>query len=494
MNRSVSVPVGAFLTVAMRWSDRLIGVLSTIILARILIPEDFGIIAMASIVIGLINVFLDLGVNIVLIQNKEADQTHYDTAWTLRILQAICAAALLVALAPLAADYFHDERVTLVLRVLSINIIIGGFQNIGIVDFQKYMEFGQDFKFFFYKRIIGFIVVVSTAYLLQSYWALVIGMLATSISGVVLSYIMSAMRPKFSLVRFGEIFNMSQWILVNNIGTYLHKRLDKMLVGNRASATVLGAYSLADEIAALPSTELLAPLSRVLFPAFVKVKDDLQELKRVYLLALGVQALVGIPAGIGLALVSREVILLMLGEKWDSAIPFLAIIGYINIVAAISASGTYVMYALGKFKAIALLAWTQIALILVGVLVFVSSDNIIAIAEVRLAITFLALLVYSLIVVAEIEPLKLHNILSCIWRPLLSGAVMAYAVSFVNALGTTQLFYSLVLKVVIGFTVYLSTLLALWLVVGRPDGGEKYLLNQASDLYREQFSRRRSTS
>ena len=100
---SNSVFSGAVLTVSMRWTDRLIGLVSTLILARLLVPEDFGIIAMASIVVGLTEVLFDLGVNVALIQNKSPTKGHYDTAWTLRLLQSGVAAILVAGTAPLAA-------------------------------------------------------------------------------------------------------------------------------------------------------------------------------------------------------------------------------------------------------------------------------------------------------------------------------------------------------------------------------------------------------
>ena len=102
----------------MRWTDRSIAFVSTLILARLLVPEDFGVIAMASLVIGLADVFFELGVNVALIQNRTPSQEHYDTAWTLRIIQTTLAAIVVVIAAPLAATYFNDPRVTLVVQVL----------------------------------------------------------------------------------------------------------------------------------------------------------------------------------------------------------------------------------------------------------------------------------------------------------------------------------------------------------------------------------------
>jgi len=162
----------------MRWTDKFIGFVSTLILARLLAPEDIGIIAMASLVIGFIDVFLDLGVNIALIQNRNAAPAHFNSAWTLRLAQSATAAVLIVLASSAAATYFKDARVESVLHVMALGLIVASFENIGIVTFQKEMKFGLEFRFLFSKRIVGFLVTITAAWFLRDYWALVIGALA----------------------------------------------------------------------------------------------------------------------------------------------------------------------------------------------------------------------------------------------------------------------------------------------------------------------------
>ena len=360
--RPKSVAESALITVAMRWTDRSIAFVSTLILARLLVPEDFGVIAMASLVIGLADVFFELGVNVALIQNKTPSQEHYDTAWTLRIIQTTLAAIVVIIAAPLAATYFNDPRVTLVVQVLAVSLMLSGLENIGVVTFQKEMQFGKEFQFLFCKRIVGFIVTIAAAWFIRSYWALVIGALAGRTFGVALSFAMHPMRPRLGLKKFREIFSVSQWMLVRSIGGYFQLKLHLAIVGARESASVLGAYSLASEISALPSSELLAPINRVLFPAFVRVKHDLAELKRVVLLAQGVQTMIAMPAAIGLILVSSEAVLLLLGEKWMGAVPFVEIFALISFMSSIATSGAYVLITLGKIRLMAISSWVQVGL------------------------------------------------------------------------------------------------------------------------------------
>ena len=202
---SNSVFKGALMTVLMRWTDRLIGFISTLILARVLVPEDFGVIAMASLVVGLLDVLLDLGVNVALIQNRTPSQAHYDSAWTLRLAQAATTALLIVIASPFAGDYFNDPRVTPVLQFMALSLFVAGLENIGTITFQKEMRFDLEYRFNFSKRIVAFLVTVTSAWLLHSYWALVFGTLAGRIFGVFLSYRMVAMRPRLCTEKMREI-------------------------------------------------------------------------------------------------------------------------------------------------------------------------------------------------------------------------------------------------------------------------------------------------
>jgi O-antigen/teichoic acid export membrane protein len=417
----------------MRWADRSIAFVSTLILARLLVPEDFGLIAMASLVIGLADVFFELGVNVALIQNRTPSQEHYDTAWTLRIIRTTLAAIVVVLAAPLAATYFNDQRVTLVVQVLAVSLMLSGLENIGVVTFQKEMQFGREFQFLFCKRIVGFIATVVAAWFIRSYWAMVIGALAGRTFGVALSFAMHPMRPHLSLKKFGEIFSVSQWMLVRSIGGYLELKLHYAIVGARESASVLGAYSLGSEISALPTSELLAPVNRVLFPAFVRVKDDLVELKRVVLLAQGVQTMIAMPAAIGLILVSSEAVLLLLGEKWMSAVPFVEIFALISFLTSIATSGWYVLLTLGKIRLIAISSWVQVGLFATLSLVVFPEAGAVGLAWLYLAVVTLWLIALTVLLVRHLEGLRFAEIASSITRPLIAVSIMALCVILVSS-------------------------------------------------------------
>ncbi|HRD49367.1 MAG TPA: lipopolysaccharide biosynthesis protein [Candidatus Competibacteraceae bacterium] len=476
-----SVTYGALLTVAMRWIDRLIGLVSTLILARLLVPADFGIIAMASLVIGLADVLLDLGVNVALIQNKKATQAHYNTAWTLRLVQTLVATGIVAIIAPLASAYFKEPRVAPVIQVLALSFILSGAENIGIIAFQKEMQFSQDFRFILSKRITGFTVTMIAAWLMQSYWALVIGSLAGRIFGVILSYAMHPMRPRPSFEKFREIFAVSQWMLIRSISGYLDNNLHQMIVGRREDASIMGAYSLASEISALPTTELLAPLNRVLFPAFVKVSHNLTELKRIFLLAQGVQTLIGIPAGVGLALVANEAVLLLLGEKWHSAVPLVQIIALVNVMTAIMTSGGYILITLGKIRTIVIYSWIQVGMFATLAFLSIPHGGALQIAWLRLIVAVVGIVVFIWLLLRELKGLRLIEIFASVTRPLIGASIMAFSVVNITSIFDLQGKSLLVTQICVGAVSYSLSIMVLWRLAGCPSGAESYLFEKVAE-------------
>jgi lipopolysaccharide exporter len=469
---------GAFLAVAMRWTDRFIGLISTIILARLLLPADFGVVATAGIVIAFADVMLEMGVLVVLLQNKHPTAADYNTAWTIRLIQTSIITAVVLVGAPFAADHFNNPHLTPVIRVLALTFVFEGLENIWIVNLQKNQHYARDFQFMFTKRFTGFLITIIGAFMTQSYWAMVAGTLSGRLTGVVLSYVMHPGRPHFSLEKFKDIFSMSQWVWVRSIARYFQERLHQIVIASRESASVVGTYTLAGQIAGMPSSELLAPLNRVLFPAFVKVKDDLDELKRVFLLAQGVQALVGIPAGVGLTLVAYEAVILMLGEKWVSAVPFVEILAFISCLGAITGSGFYVLVTLGKIRVVALYAWIQVTLFAVlAYLAFPQADAL-EIAKLRLAMATFGLFTFTVFLKRELPNLKASEMLESIVRPTLATIVMAGAVHGLERALDLPLPIMLVTKILAGGAVYILAVAALWQISGRKAGAESYLLEK----------------
>ena len=221
------------------------------------------------------------------------------------------------------------------------------------------------------------------------------------------------------------------------------------------------------------------PINRVLFPAFVKVRDDLLELKRVFLLAQGVQVLVAFPASAGLALVAPELISLMLGDKWLIAVPFVQIFAVASLASAMLSSATFLMITLEHVKALALFTWMQVGLFATLVFWFFPGAGALQIAWLRLLVSGASDILFVALLLRLFAPLRLVDLLRGLVRPLLAVAAMVLTLTAfdMGGLASTSATVALLGKTLLGAAVYSSAVIALWWMSGRPDGAESFLLS-----------------
>lgn len=484
-----SIVKGAILTVTMRWCNRLISIVSTLILARLLSPADFGIVALAFMVLAFVQVFLEFGISIQLVRNVDATDEHFHSAWTLQILQTSLVALILVVGAEAAAGYFKDERLTPVLWVLGFNVFLGGLQNIGVVQFQRQMQFGLELRFMVINRLATFVFVVLGAWLMTNYWAMIIGGTLGGLFTVVHSYIAHPMRPRWSTSKLREMFAVSQWLLLRNIGHYADQNLHKLLVGRRTDTTTMGSYALAADVAGMPSSELLQPINRVLFPAFASAKNKPQELQRLFLLAQSLQVLVAVPAGVAVALMAPEIITLMFGDKWLSAAPFLQALALAAVVEAVATSAGYVNLTVGRFKALTAVIWAQVLVFVVFAFSMGSGANAQDIAELRVGALGVGLLLQFAFVMRSLPGLRLSLIAAGVWRPLLACTLLGWGTLQLQTAAAQGTVLLALQKGALWATLYPCLVWLMWRASGRPPGAEQYIVEKLVGVWQ----RRRTT-
>ena len=337
---------GASWMVLMRFAERGLGLISTIILARLLLPADFGLIAMAMSIIAILELLSEFGFDWALIQNQSAERRHYDTAWTFNLLFGLSVASLLVLIAQLAAQFYNESRLEIVIYALALGTVIRGIENIGVVDFRKHMEFNREFYFLFGKKLITFCVTVPAAFMLRNYWALVIGSLVGRLAGVALSYLMHAYRPRLSLAARHELFHFSKWLFINNILTFARIRSADFVIGRITGTQSLGLFSVAYELANLPTSELIAPINRAVFSGYAKMSGELAVLSRGFLNVMSVIALFALPAGAGVAATADLIVGVFLGENWLAAVPLIQLLAVFGIMSAMQTNTAYVYLSL----------------------------------------------------------------------------------------------------------------------------------------------------
>ena len=475
----------AIIVVSLRWIDRLIGFISTLILARLLMPEDFGLIAMASIVIGLAEAMLDVGVNVFLIQARNPTSAHYNTGWTVRILQGFLLFLLLSSLSPFVAQYFGDERVQLVLIGLAFAGWVATFENVGVVNFQRDMRFSQEFRYLFTRRIFGFFVTIGLAVVLRSYFALVIGTITMRLFGVALSFWMHPMRPRLSLEKLSEMMGVSIFLMLKNIFMYVDGNFHKVVLGGGANTASMGGYTVACEVADLPSSEVLSPINRVLFPMLTRARDDIHEQLRIMNLTQGIHLLITIPVSIGLCLLADETVRILLGEKWIFVVGALQIVAFFNITSSVISAPNYLMMANGFFKVVMWISFVQLCLFGFAFSFGpwpITMENVALIRLLCLGLgTVFGYYVFKrLVPQAQIKDLFANSV-----RPVLASIVMTLFIVFVvfDSISDRNEVFRFVVTALTGALVYGVTVILLWLLQSRPAGPEMYVFDRLKERF-----------
>ncbi len=471
---------GAVWMVAMRWAMRLIGLVSTVILARLLTPDDFGVVALALIVNGFLDVVSWTGVDLALIRDRNATREHYDTAWTIQIIQGCIYAALLVAAAPLAAAYFDEPRTAIVLYLFAFRAIVEGFQNIGVVAFRRDLNFATEFRFGLYKKLLSFSAVVILAFTLRNYLALALGMVAAALAGVIISYLMHDYRPRFCVKRMRDIWSFSQWMMISRLGRFFNEKTDQFIVGGIAGTQTMGLYHMSSELGTMPTVEVVMPLRRSLFPNFSTQLDQPDLFGRTILKVLGIIAVVAFAAGFGLSGVAVDFVPLVLGDRWLAAIPLMEWLALFGVAAGLSSSMELLLLVTNKGHLSALEAWGQLLVLAPALWYAAHHAGIVDVAMTRAGVAwlFVPLMMFLL---TRAAPVGFYQLLGVFWRPAIAALAMLTMLRVLH-IDAGFVVLSLLANVLFGAAVFIVTLLLLWRLAGRPEGVESMLVGAIAKL------------
>lgn len=471
---------GAAWLMSFKLLDKSIGLVSTLVLVRVLTPSDFGLVAMAMAVVALLELMGAFGFDSALIQRQDTQRSHFDTAWTFNVIFGVSIACLLLALAVPAAGFYKEPRLQLMLPALALGSLVTGFENIGTVAFRKELSFHLEFRYLLAKRLAGFVVTVTLALTLRSFWALIFGIVIGRMMSVLISYRLHPYRPRFSLQARADLFNFSKWLFISNLIQFLHNRSTDFILGRTVGSYGLGVYNLAAEVAAMPSTELIAPLNRAVYPAYAQLAKAREKLLARFLEVYGLISVVSFPVAVGLYCLAGLVVSLLLGPQWQDAIPIMQILGLCGLVGALQGNMYVVMSAMGQPRANTLLSGSLLVVSLPVVIYASLHFGALGAAYAHFAAAIMGF-AGIVIVFTRLTGLPKRHLASVMWRPFIASGIMALAIRTLKAMLETrwpdlvspvQLFT----LVLIGILSYGTTLILMWLALGRPHGTERVLL------------------
>jgi lipopolysaccharide exporter len=481
---------GAAWMFVMRMSVRFIGLVNTMILARLLAPEEFGLVAMAMIVVAFVDAFNDMGLDMALIRERDLPYSRYKTAWTLSVVVGAVNASLLAYAAPFVAAFYEDPRLENLIYAMALLPLINGMNNPRVADFRREMMFSKDFKHQIVSRLSAFPVAVIAAFVLQSYWALVVGMLANGVASLVVGYVMRPFLPTPSLVGWRKLLGFSIWVQIRSVGLVLASRFDQLVIGKTLDAGDVGGYRVCQEIAQMATVEAILPLGRALLPGYSALQDSEARRRRAFLMVLGGYGAIALALGGGLFCLSSEVIVLLLGAKWIEFAGVFQLLVVAAMLAAISGAGGPFLVSLGQVRTVALISWIRLGLVVAGLSAAVPlGAGLTEFASVRVLVSLvmLAVVLRACLVASGASAWEL---VAALHRPVLAMLAMGLMIEWGIPTVELNLILELVWKVFVGAVTYIVVLELLWLLGGRPDGFEKETNSRAWSLVRRSFGYR----
>ncbi len=336
----------------LRILEKALSSVKIIILARILSPNDLGLFGTALLTLSILEAFSQTGFNAALIQKKENTEQYLNSAWSMSVLRGFVIFGLLYFMAPYVASFFNSPESSKIIRILAFSVVLRGFNNIGLVYFQKELKFEKMFISSFVPTVIEFAAVVSFAFVLRNVWSLVIGQLIGAMAALVCSYLLHSFRPriKIEISKVKELFGYGKWIMWSTLIMFFVTQGDDIFVGRFFGVTALAFYQLAFRIANIPTTEIANVFSQVTFPAYSKLQDNIPRLQEAYLRVFQLVTFLSFPIGGLILVLAPEFTAIFLGEKWLAIVPVMRILVISGMIRSIANTAYTVFMAIGKPK------------------------------------------------------------------------------------------------------------------------------------------------
>mgnify|MGYP001566541157 CR=1 FL=1 len=360
---------GLFWTACLRGLLRLITIFRMAILARILSRASLGVFGIVTMVLALLEIATETGINVFLMQEKDKVDKYIDTAWVLSIIRGSLIALLIIISAPWISAFFNSPDTLSLLYLLSLAPFIRGFINPAIIIFIKELHFGREFV------LRGSLFMVeATVSLLISWWTrspigLVWGLISSAIFEVILSWVFISPRPRFtlSLVTCNLILSRGKWVMGFGLLDYLFTQSDNIVVGKLLGESSLGVYQYAYKVSTTPVSEIGDVFYRATFPIFAKMNQGGKNLKNIIIKTVITVNLLTIILGLFIWLFAYWIILVLFGPNWLDAVPILRVLAFLGIARGMAYSFNAAFMAQKQQKYVTIIILTSTVGLLISI-------------------------------------------------------------------------------------------------------------------------------
>jgi lipopolysaccharide exporter len=474
------VATGALWLVGARLATKALDLVSLLIVARLLVPADFGLFALAATVLLVLNAVTDLSLLYAIVQMREPPDAVYDTAFTLSAARGLVLCGALVSVAWPFAELYGDPRLASIILALAAVPLLRGLASPRLAFLQRQMEFRPSFYLEAAGKAAAFVASITAAVLTRNYWALVAGMIAAPIISTLLSYRLAPYRPTFALSDWKPIFAFSGWLSLSNVVNTLNWQADRLFIGGQLGTAALGHYTVGSELATLPTNAPIMPIMQALYAGFAKLSDDLERLRTAYLASQCAVMAIAMPIAITVSVFAYTIVFVAIGQEWTTSAFVIQVIAPISALQMLTGPAQSISMVRGRTDAIlrrdlAALG-LRLPLILFGIYLAGLEGAVWArIVPIRIGL--------NLMLMKSMLDLSVFRQLLAPWRSYLSGlalAVMLVTVgSHLDLLAATDIWVlpQLICVAAAGFALYAVVHLGLWSITQPANSAERKLLD-----------------
>ncbi len=451
---------GVIWTAIDSWGRQAVSLVVFFILARLLNPETFGLIALAYIFIEFAQIFLDQGFSVAIIQREDVDTEHLDTAFWITLGISVVLTVLSAACAGLAADFFKQPQLIPIIQWLSISFTFSGLSGVQQAILERQFDFKSLAMRSLLSVIIGGIVGVVMAFLNFGVWSLVGQQLSSSLVQVLVLWRLSDWRPgfKFSATHGKELFNFGINISAFNLINFFNRRADDLLIGYFLGLVALGYYSIAYKLLLVMLNVLISTTTKVALPIFSRLQGEPERLISAFYSATQFTSLIVFPVFLCVPILASEFIKVFFGEQWIQSIPVLQVLSLFGPVHLIFFYNNSVILALGKPS---WRLWIQVINTVTNVVGFalVVKFGIVAVASAYVVRGYLVLPI-SLFAINKLVKINLITYLRLYIVPLVASGVMVATILATKYLFGTYLepWMLLGISLLLGISIYVFTI------------------------------------
>jgi O-antigen/teichoic acid export membrane protein len=344
---------------------KVVYLLRLLILARILAPEDFGLLAISVIALDVLLKVTDTGMVPALIQHRSTRASDYDVAWTVGLMRAVLVTLGIVAAAPWLAATFEEPRAADLMRLLALVALLQGTMSIRLVDLHRDLRFRGLAAVAMVEALVNTVVAIALAPSL-GVWALAIAPVVAAVAQTATSYLLAPYRPRIAFERegLGSLLAYGRWIFLSGVIAVIGNALLQLVIARRFGTVELGLYFMATRLAFLPSIVSSEVVGAVAFPVFATLQDEKAQARNVIRTSLvGLAAVVG-PASLLLMALAPAIVQHVLGVQWSGAVTLIVILAAVNLVGMTGDVLGPALKGLGAPMAVAVTGATQYALLI----------------------------------------------------------------------------------------------------------------------------------